>query len=98
MISQSGWISHVSGLCCVGMLFFVVDTELHERVWFEYLLESPSLYPCSFYGTGFLNWAFSHGICGHMFSWELYGITQVARKLTCWGERRPEKQKQQNRL
>lgn len=58
----------ISGLCCIGMLFFVIDTELHELVLFEYLLESPSLYPCTFDGTGFLNWAFSRGIRGHMFS------------------------------
>lgn len=29
MTSVSGWISHVSELCCAGMLFFV-DTELHH--------------------------------------------------------------------
>lgn len=76
----------------------MIDTELHELVRFECLSESPSLCPCSFYGTGLLDWAFSHYMRGHMFSQELFGITEMARKLTCWGERRPEKQEQQNRV
>lgn len=98
MISVSGWISCAPGLCGVGMLFFVTDAELHELVQFECLLESPSFCPCSFYGSGLLDWAFCHDIPGHMFSQELFGITEMARKLTCWGDRRAEKQEQRNRL